>query len=93
MKQSRQQPIAMNTGMPIKASVENRVQRRWRTRILGAGQDMVELVGVFPRDMAERNSREARADVRRQALSQLQFSKIGRIAGRASPRYGFVGSK
>ena len=45
--------------MPVKASVKDRVQVGRGLRIRVTGQDVVELVRIFPRHMPERQGGEA----------------------------------
>ena len=45
--------------MPVKAAVEDRMQGARTVHVLRSGHHVVELVGVLPLDVAERNAREA----------------------------------
>ena len=75
MKQSREQPIAMDAGVPVEAAVEHRVQLGRRPR-LGAGQHMVELVRIFAGDVAERDAGQLRGDLGRKRVLHLQASAM-----------------
>ena len=58
----QQGPPAVDAAVPVEAAEKDRVERAWRTQILVAEQDMVELVRKFPGHMAKRDPGEARAE-------------------------------
>ena len=61
--QAREQPVHVHARVPVEAAVERRMQRARRTRVVGAGEHVVELVRVLAHDVGERDAREARARV------------------------------
>src|SRR5206468_4307109 len=51
--QGEQGPPAVDATVPVEAAEEDRMQLAWRQRVVTREQHMVELVGIFTRDMAE----------------------------------------
>ncbi len=56
---SREQPVAVDAGMPVEAAVKHRVQGGWRPGVGVGAQHMSGLVGVFAPHMAKGDAREA----------------------------------
>jgi hypothetical protein len=62
--QGEQGPPAVDAAVPVEASEKDRVELARRAQVQVAVEDMVELVRIFARDMAERDAREPRGELR-----------------------------
>ena len=63
-QQPGEKPMAVHGRMPVEAAKEDRVQCARPLDVLGTGEHVIELVGIFLRQMTERDGGKARGDFR-----------------------------
>src|SRR5271154_4966252 len=88
----RQQPMAVQTGMPVETAEEDRMQRAWRLRVGGAVQYVIKLVGIFACDMAERNGGKARCQFGRDSVRHLRNTSTYISTALAAKSHSAVGA-
>ncbi len=76
----RRQPMSVYARMPVEAAIEDRVQGARALGVVGAGQHVVELVGVFALHVAQGDAGETSGDLGGQAMGHGELRR-GRPAG------------